>query len=453
MFIALAATLMFASQSNPPEPLRPQFHFTAQKGWLNDPNGLVFFRGEYHLFFQHNPFGPQWGNMTWGHAVSKDLIHWRQLPSAIEPDEHGTIFSGSAVVDLAHTSGLGDGQYPPMVCIYTAAGGTNDASKGQPFTQRLAYSVDGRTFTKLPGDPILKHIEAENRDPKVIWHAPTKRWIMALYLNGHHYALFGSSNLQTWMKLSDVELEGDGECPDFFEIAVDGDRRRTRWVFTGASGRYLVGQFDGKTFTSESKSLPTYLGNTNYAAQTYFNDPKGRRIQIAWMRGADFPGTVWNQQMGFPTELKLVTTPQGERLAALPVREISNLRLRSVKPSDDRWVIESGLYDATLQFTVPPTGRLNLVANGHPISYDAGSHELRCLDRVAHVDVTDGRLKLRILADRSSLEIYAQDGLTNMAMFLLPVPGARGLEAQVPADWKLEKSTVFELKPAEISRS
>ncbi len=157
------------------EALRPQFHFTPARNWMNDPNGLVYYRGEYHLFFQHNPFGRQWGNMTWGHAVSPDLVHWRQLPNAIEPDRLGTIYSGSAVVDRDNTTGFQQGREKPLVAIYTAAGGSSPQSQGQPYTQCLAYSTDrGRTWTKYAGNPVLPHVIGENRDPKVIWYPPER---------------------------------------------------------------------------------------------------------------------------------------------------------------------------------------------------------------------------------------------------------------------------------------
>jgi sucrose-6-phosphate hydrolase SacC (GH32 family) len=156
------------------ETLRPQFHFSPARGWTNDPNGLVYYDGEYHLFFQHNPYGTRWGNMTWGHSVSTDLVHWRQLPDAIHLDKLGTIFSGSAVVDQNNTTGWGTDEHKPIVCIYTSAGGTNVESKGQPFTQSVAYSIDrGRTWKKYEGNPVLGNIHGSNRDPKVIWHAPT----------------------------------------------------------------------------------------------------------------------------------------------------------------------------------------------------------------------------------------------------------------------------------------
>ena len=168
------------------EKFRPQFHFTARQNWLNDPNGLVHYDGTYHLFFQHNPAGLEWGNMTWGHAVSRDIVRWKQVENALEPDRLGTMFSGSAVVDWENTSGFQTGPDKPIVLIYTAAGGTSPESEGQPFTQCLAYSSDGgQTWVKYAGNPVLGCIRDGNRDPKVIWHAPTRRWIMTS-LSGCH---------------------------------------------------------------------------------------------------------------------------------------------------------------------------------------------------------------------------------------------------------------------------
>ncbi|MGC3958526.1 MAG: glycoside hydrolase family 32 protein [Verrucomicrobiota bacterium] len=268
------------------ESLRPQFHFSSRRGWLNDPNGLVYYQGEYHLFYQHNPYGWGWGNMHWGHAVSKDLVHWEELPVALYPDEHGTMFSGSAVVDWNNTTGFQTGEEKPLVAMFTAA--------GKPFTQGIAFSNDrGRTWTKYKNNPVLPHIAAENRDPKVVWYAPGKKWVMALYLDKSDYALFSSPDLKRWQKLSDVTLPGDSECPDFFEIAVAGDPLNSRWVFYGANGMYLVGKFDGTTFTPETKPLALQHGNTWYASQTYSDIPTvdGRRILVPWGRKRRFaPG-------------------------------------------------------------------------------------------------------------------------------------------------------------------
>ena len=237
-----------------PEPVyheryRPQFHFTPMKNWTNDPNGLVFYKGEYHLFFQHNPTGINWGNMTWGHAVSPDLVHWKQLDNAIEPDKLGTIFSGSAVVDWDNTAGFQTGDEKVIACIYTSA--------GNPFTQSIAYSNDrGRTWKKYEKNPVLKHIIGGNRDPKVFWHAPTKKWVMALYLDGDKYALFTSPNLKEWTKLSDVAPSGGSECPDIFQLAVDGDSKNTKWVFWAGNGNYLIGVFDGTHVHQGSRPVP-----------------------------------------------------------------------------------------------------------------------------------------------------------------------------------------------------
>jgi len=246
MFVALIAM----SQALYSESLRPQFHFTAQKGWLNDPNGLVLHNGEYHLFFQHNPDSTEWGNMTWGHAVSKDLVHWRQIEHALLPDKRGTMYSGSAVTDPLNTSGMG----ADIIAFYTAAGGKNPESNGQPFTQGLAYSRDnGRTFTKLDA-PIINHIVAENRDPKVDWHEPTKSWVMALYLDGEAFVLFTSKNLKNWTEIQRFHMPGSAECPDFFEMPIAGSREK-RWVH-GCEWAVLGWQVRRQAVYSGSRAAP-----------------------------------------------------------------------------------------------------------------------------------------------------------------------------------------------------
>ncbi|MCX7031231.1 MAG: glycoside hydrolase family 32 protein, partial [Spirochaetes bacterium] len=201
-----------------PEPyrelLRPQFHFTARANWINDPNGLVFQDGEYHLFFQRNPTGIKWGNIHWGHAVSRDLVHWEQLADALAPDEFGAMWSGSAVVDWKNTSGLGTGRQPPIVAIYTAT----KPWAGKRAVQCIAASNDrGRTLVKSRGNPVLPRVAAVNRDPKVIWHESTGSWIMALFLRGCDFALFRSPNLREWERVDNVSMPRTGECPDFFE--------------------------------------------------------------------------------------------------------------------------------------------------------------------------------------------------------------------------------------------
>ena len=299
------------------ETYRPQFHFTAQEGWLNDPNGLVYFDGEYHLFYQFDTdLAGRDSSKIWGHAVSTDLVHWHQLGNALEPDALGPIWSGSAVVDWDNTAGLGSPGKPAMIAFYTAAGGRSSASQGRSFTQCLAYSVDrGRTWTKYAQNPVLPHVAGENRDPKVVWYAPTRHWVMALYLDRDQFGLFSSPDLKTWTQTQTLTLPGSGECPDFFSIPVAGTKEH-RWVFMSANDHYLVGAFDGKTFAPETPLLRGDAGASFYAAQTFSDIPArdGRRVQIAWMRGGDYPGMPFTQQMSFPCTLTLHSTPDGPRL-------------------------------------------------------------------------------------------------------------------------------------------
>ncbi len=436
------------------ETYRPQFHFTPAKNWTNDPNGLVYYAGQYHLFFQHNPTGINWGNMTWGHAVSPDLVHWRQLDHAIHPDNLGTIFSGSAVVDHDNTAGFQTGNEKPIVCIYTSA--------GKPFTQSLAYSNDGgRTWTKYERNPVLKHVVASNRDPKVIWHEPTKKWIMALFLDQNDYALFGSPNLKEWTRLCDVPLPGSGECPDFFPIAVDGDPQQVKWLFWGANGNYRLGAFDGVTFQPETDSIKSLWGGNDYAAQTYSDIPEadGRRIQISWMAGGKYPDMPFNQQLSFPRELTLRTTPEGLRLHMLPVREIESLRGKQHAWTDLKLgpgenplaALEGELWDVQAEIAVgkKPPAAVAFTVRGEPIRYDVRAATLHCLGRSAPLAPQDGRITLRVLVDRTSIEIFANDGRVTMGSCFLPDPADRTLALSVEGgEAVLPALCLYELKSA-----
>jgi len=416
------------------ETYRPQFHFTARENWLNDPNGLLFYAGEYHLFFQHNPEGREWGNMTWGHAVSSDLLSWRQLDHAIHPDELGTIFSGSGVVDAANTSGFATGNESPLVLIYTSA--------GEPFTQSIAYSNDkGRSWTKYAGNPVLGHIAGANRDPKVLWHAPSGKWVMALYLDANDYALFGSPDLKSWTKLCDVVVPGTSECPDFFELPVDGDPTNTRWVFWGANGRYRLGTFDGTAFVPETEPLPTDLGANFYAAQTWSDIPPedGRRVQIAWMNGGEYPDMPFNQQMSIPCVLTLRTTRDGIRLFREPVAEVASLRTTTqwwqgtpIAPGEPLVPpIEAELLDVEAEIEVGDATRVTMSLRGEPVAYDAEARTLTALGRTAPLETEEGRIRLRILLDRTSLEGFANDGLVALSSCFLPDLADRTFRVEV----------------------
>lgn len=441
------------------ESLRPQFHFSPARGWTNDPNGLVYYDGEYHLFFQHNPYGVTWGNMTWGHAVSNDLVHWRQLPDAIHPDELGTIYSGSAVVDRGNTTGWQTGGHKPIVCIYTSAGGRNAQSQGQPFTQSVAYSTDrGRTWTKYDHNPVLGHIHGTNRDPKVFWHEATRQWVMILYLAERgKFGLFGSPNLKRFSRLSELEFADGHECPDLFELPVDGDRANTRWVAWEAGGRYLIGRFDGKSFIAESGPHPSRFGANDYAAQTFSDLPAsdGRRIQIAWMSGGRYPGMPFNQQMTVPRVLTLRSTPEGMRLFFEPVEELKQLRRkehvrRSLALGDGVRRLEGlqgELFDIEVTFRLQNAQRVGLEVRGQRIEYSVAEEQLTALGKAAPLAPLHGEIQLRVLVDRTSVEVFANQGRVQLASCFLPSPEnttvaayAAGGQAAAPRlqVWELE---------------
>ena len=433
------------------ETYRPQFHFTAARNWLNDPNGLVFYRGEYHLFFQHNPQGVQWGNMTWGHAISRDLVRWRQETHALLPDALGTMFSGSAVVDWQNTTGFKTRGENPLVLIYTAAGGTSDESKGQPFTQCLAFSNDrGRSWTKYYNNPVLKNIHADNRDPKVFWHKPTRRWIMALYVpqpdpqkleaNGkpatlHTVQFLASADLKDWTYLS--QMDGLFECPDLFELPVNDQWSQSQWVLFGADGEYWLGQFDGFRFTPETPKQRGDWGKNFYAAQTFSDIPPsdGRRILIGWMRGGQYPGMPFNQQMTFPCELSLRRTADGIRLCKWPVREISSLYARTrvlenrlVKPGDNPLpALQSELLDIDAVIAPGTAESVGFLLRGATVKWDARTHKLDALGCQADLAPIRGQLHLRLLLDRSSLEVFGGRGLVTLSTCFLPPPPDRDI--------------------------
>jgi len=410
------------------EALRPQFHFTTRRGWNNDPNGLVYYAGEWHLFYQHNPYSIQWDNMHWGHAVSKDLVHWQELPVALYPDPLGPCFSGSAVVDERNAAGFQTGAEKPMVCIFTAA--------GNPTVQCLAYSNDrGRTWTNYAGNPVLPHIIGGNRDPKVIWYTPGQKWILALFLDQNDYGLFSSPDLKKWERLCTVTIPGTGECPEFFEIPVEGQAGATRWVFYGGTGQYLIGRFDGKTFTPESGPHVLNRGNCFYASQTFNGAPDGRRIQIAWGT-IGMPGMPFNQMMDFPVELTLHQTDEGLRLFAVPVREVAALHEEgrewkdlTLQPGGNPLAKLGGeLFHVRAEFEVGEGAAFGVSVRGIPVTYDAKAQQLTCRDRTVPLKPENGRIRLELLADRTSLEVFANDGGVYMPIGVIPPDSNRSLE-------------------------
>ncbi|MFA6544496.1 MAG: glycoside hydrolase family 32 protein [Limisphaerales bacterium] len=434
------------------EPLRPQLQFSAKRGWLNDPNGLAFYNGEYHLFFQHNPYGWGWGNMHWGHATSHDLVHWQEHGDVLYPDAMGAMFSGSAVVDWKNTSGFGSNGRPPLVLIYTAA--------GNPTTQCLAYSTDGRTFTKFSGNPVVKQITGGNRDPKVFWHEPTKKWVLVLYVGlpnpdgardskgrpapKHTIHFFTSINLRDW-SLASIADGGSGddrflyECPDFFELPVDGDASGKKWVLTAANSDYAIGTFDGTKFTPETPRLPGHRGRGFYAAQTFSDTPDGRRIQIGWGQMPS-PGMPFNQLQMLPCELRLRQTPDGARLAWQPVQELGLLRSKSwkqdalkltqggVNPLAD---VRGELLELRMDFQPATDSEVILTVRGVEIRYTAATQEISAAGFRAPAPLQGGRQRLVIFTDRTSFSVFASDGLTYMPFPMITKPEELGVELKV----------------------
>jgi fructan beta-fructosidase len=439
------------------EKLRPQFHFTVRRGWNNDPNGLVFYKGEYHLFYQHNPYGWNWGNMHWGHAVSPDLVHWTELDEALYPDELGTMFSGSAVVDEHNTAGFQKGSEKTLVAFYTAAGGDDPLSKGKKFSQCLAYSNDrGRTWTKYEKNPVLPHIIGGNRDPKVLWYAPENKWLMALYLDKEDFALFDSKDLKSWNQLCKVTIPGSSECPEFFEMPVEGTSE-SLWVFYGGNGRYLLGHFDGKSFNADFGSGELNRGNCFYASQTYNLPPNdGRRILVPWSQ-VNIPGMPFNQMIGLPVELKLRSTSEGLRLAAVPVQELTKLRPRKAtfvsnqRLEGDQKIskTDADLMEINADFSPDNNAEVRIEIRGALLTYDAAKHELSILGKKASLQPVKGKIRLDIFLDRTSIDIFANDGAVYMPMGFIPKDQDRAVTiTSAKAPTQIHSVTMWPLKSA-----
>jgi sucrose-6-phosphate hydrolase SacC (GH32 family) len=375
--------------------------------------------------------------MTWGHAASPDLLHWTEQPAAIHPDKLGTIFSGSGVADWNNSSGFQTefetGKEKPLVLIYTASGG--NARFGAKMTQCLAYSVDaGKTFQKHEHNPVLPQITVGNRDPKVIWHEPSKCWIMALYMEKENYAIFVSENLKTWNKVDEINDLGCSECPDFFPLPVDGNTANTKWVFWGANGKYLLGSFDGKKFKRETEPLTNKYGGNDYAAMTFSDTPDKRRIQLAWMQGGQYPDMPFNQQYTVPRELTLRTTPQGIRLFMEPVKELKLLRSNlkefhhiTVSPRQETLIpFEEEIFDTEIILDAGNADK-RLIADkllidvvGQQIEYNVTKQQIMLEKISAPLALQNGKLKLRIIVDRTSIELFAQDGEVQIAKCFVP---------------------------------
>lgn len=287
---------------------RPKIHFTPDYGWINDPNGLVYYNGQYHLYFQYNPFNTTWANISWGHAVSQDMLHWKQQDTVMLPDNDGVIFSGCGLVNKREMRGLPE---DILLFCYTAAGDSNWISKGKQFVQKFAYSIDqGSTLTKC-NDWTVPTICKENRDPKIFWHEETKAYIMCLWLEGNDFAILRSEDLGKWEISQKFKLDQGFECPDLFRLSVqvvtdrDSAANESKWVFWCAYGYYYVGDFDGYQFHLEECRKEAYLTKLPYAAHTFSNVENGKVISIPWLRTTT-KDNFFTGSMGLPREFSLV---------------------------------------------------------------------------------------------------------------------------------------------------
>ena len=390
------------------EAYRPIYHFTPRNGWMNDPNGLVCdAEGTYHLFYQYNPADTYWANMHWGHATSRDLIHWKRLPIALFPDSLGMMYSGSGLLDRDGVAGFGKNA---LLLYYTAAGDATLLSKGQPYVQCLAYSTDnGKTFEKYAGNPVIPHIIHQNRDPKIVYCEELQRYIVALYLSGHRYALLATDDLIRFEKIQEIELPDDAECPDFYPLTADDGTRH--WVLSGASGRYLIGSIRNGQFVAEQDIRNMQVGSCGYAAQTFSDMPDGRRVCISWDRIAHIPGTSFTSQMGIPFVIALKKREDGYAIYSEPVKEAELLRgsaLPVVQKTDE--ILSEALTPAVeLSVALPADGKdVDLSLFGHTFVFDRAKRELRCADAIIPLETDEsGKIAVRFFFDTCSVEVFS----------------------------------------------
>lgn len=472
------------------EKFRPLYHHTPAYGWMNDPNGMFYKDGVYHLYFQHNPYGSTWGNMTWGHSTSRDLVNWEFQGDPLLPDAWGTIFSGSCVVDYENTAGFGRGA---VIAFYTSAKST---AWGDSQSQSLAYSLDnGKTFTKYVGNPILTSQERDFRDPKVFWYAPDKHWVMILAV-GQEMQIFSSKNLKEWKKESSFGAKqgahgGVWECPDLVQLPVEGSKEK-KWVlicnlnpggpFGGSAAQYFVGTFDGKKFTNESPTQTKWLdwGKDNYATVTWSNAPDGRCIALGWMSNwqyqAVLPTSQYRGSNTLARDLTLYKENGDYFLKSAPSPEIESLRGEKVSvPSfkvSDTYEINSllehndGAYE--IEMTIKNSGASKIVfsllnAKDEKIyMYYNIPQKQFVMDRsesgltdfskdfpavtVAPVGDTD-IIRIRLFIDKSSIEVFGEDGKYVMTNRVFPnAPYNRLQFESVRGNFTVKSLNVYKLK-------
>lgn len=468
---------------------RPQFHFSPQQNWMNDPNGMVYYNGEFHLFYQHYPEGNTWGPMHWGHAVSKDMIRWEHLPIALYPDSLGYIFSGSAVVDWHNTSGLGTKESPALVAIYTYHSALKEKEGRTDYQyQGMAYSLDnGRNWEKYEKNPLIANPGITDfRDPKVFWHKTSKKWIMILAVKDHT-ELWGSPDLKHWKKLSEFGAEygahgGVWECPDLFEAKVEGESR-SRWIMIvsinpggpngGSATQYFTGDFNGTTFTADQDKKTTLwldYGPDNYAGVTWSNAPEERNIFLGWMSNwayaQNVPTTTWRSANTLPRDLTLIKmedgyhvrsnlSPEVLSIATIPVTFNNltvndTLRLNQKGFDDGSMSMINGTFEAkdfTIEFSNPKGQKLVLGfdAGKNIFFIDRGKSGANTFSEAFVPFVSAPRLSasktitLNAVVDVSSIEVFFDEGLSVLTTLYFPDEKLSLVEIKAPEPIRIER--------------
>jgi fructan beta-fructosidase len=489
------------------ELFRPFYHFTPAENWMNDPNGMVYYAGEYHLFYQYHPYSTEWGPMHWGHAVSTDMLNWQHLPIALSPDEHGAIFSGSVVIDSNNTSGLGSTDKPAMVALFTYHNAEMKKAGARNFqTQGLAYSVDkGRTWVKYKNNPVMENPDLiDFRDPRVSWYAPQEKWLMVV-TQGDNIGFYSSKDLIDWQALSSFgkgigEHSGVWECPDFIPIKIAGTAQ-SKYVLlvsimpgapNGGSGtQYFVGDFDGKDFVvdpefavqlQEHNALWLDYGTDNYAGVTFSGVPEsdGRTLFMGWMNNwlyaTKVPTEKWRGSMTIPRTLSLQEVDEGLKLISRPVKELKSI---SNQPADFLNIrVNKDVEFSTLFGPISGANRLSMIvtkqgANSLELTYS--NHNQQQL--VISLDITSGAVtidrsrsgttdfaehfakpqvgKLRpnldsysfdVFYDMASIEVFINDGELSMTALAFPTSPYNKIQLKASHEVLLNKVTMVQLK-------
>ena len=396
--------------------LRPYFHFSPKRGWMNDPNGLIMLDGIYHMFYQYNPASRGWDNMHWGHAVSRDLIHWKEEGIALFPDSFGSVFSGGAVIDKNNLLGKQKDGNQTALLFYTAAG--SHATIPVPFTQCMAYSVDGlRSFHKFEGNPILPNIIEKNRDPAVVWCEELNRYLLTIWLNENNYGIYASDDLISWKHLQTVEISGESECPNLFPLQCGADDRK--WILIGANEIYLVGEFRNGKFVPVQREKHMFTGQSDgYAAQMYTDLPDGRIVRIAWGKWRNFCAKTFCSQMSIPCDVRLKKCGTEYFLSYAPAAELDTILLKTdiyeniCTTSDKPLHIPMHRCAAGIKLSGSSDGNAvyKIISFGIEILADLSKNEITVGGYTQPLFRSGKKLDVEMIIDRTSIEVFCDDG-------------------------------------------